>query len=297
MRLAGPPDEATLTRLYHELSRIGARAVGRRVEWRYGKPGPEEVVVLASQVARHDPRTLWILVELLARKPDALQPLRLRAALADSRWPAALGVAFEFARRASPDPDLPGLQRMVMRGVPRASGEQFFVSAHAFAGSLARREAEESLAEYKRWGFLSREEPLAKELGGGARGTLARPERLNLLRRLVERLGSVALSDYLEALGGKASARQASRDVATAPFLVRAGATRGARYSLKVDPTHQRRFRTGQRVRVLVAGRAVDGVVVGKAGARQLIRVRVRDPRNPGGGCEVHIPAEWATAS
>jgi hypothetical protein len=298
VRLSGPPDESTLARLYHELGRLGARAIGRRAEWGYGKPGAEEVVVLASQAARHDPRLLWILVELLARQPDALNPLRLRAALAGSRWPAALGVVLEFARRASREPALRDLQRLVMRGVRPAAGEQFFVSSHGFAGPLARREAEESLAEYKRWGYLSREEPLAKELGPGAHGTLARPERMNLLRRLAERLGTLSLPDYLEALGGRSSARQASRDLATAPFLVRSGATRAARYALAREGPSGRALRPGQPVRIPIGGRNVDGVFVGAArwrGGSRLARVRIRDAARPGASLEIRIPADWTT--
>jgi hypothetical protein len=60
---------------------------------------------------------------------------------------------------------------------------------------------------------------------------------MNLLRRLVERQGEVTLGDYLAALRGRASRRQASRDLATAPFLTRTGATRGTRYRLTRKPT------------------------------------------------------------
>jgi hypothetical protein len=303
MRLARPPDEATLARLYYELGRLGARTVGRHTEWQYGSPSAEELVVLASQAARYDPRALWILVELVTNNLTALNPVKLRAALRNSRWPAALGVVFEFARRVTQDPELDNFHRFVMRGSPRAQGEQFFLSTHSFAGAMARRDAEESLAEYKRWGFLSREEPFAKELGTRAHGTLARQERLNLLRRLVERLGSISLADYRDALGHKASSRQASRDLAIAPFLIRTGATRGARYSLKPQAPPQRHLAVGQAVRVRVSGRQLNGIVVadrGRAGSQrshQLVRVKVQDPLNPRDRYEVEIPADWASAS
>jgi hypothetical protein len=117
-----------------------------------------------------------------------------------------------------------------------AAGERFFLGTRSFAGQLARRDVEESLAEYRRWGYFSREEPIAKELGGAAHGTLGPRERMNLLRRLVERKGSVALQDYLSALRGRASRRQASRDLATASFLRRVGATRGAAYVFAASP-------------------------------------------------------------
>ena len=228
-----PQTESELTRLYHELARLGARAEGAPVPWRFGHPGPEEALVLTAQGARHDPRLLWILVEMLARDYDRFNPLLLRRAVARSRWPATLGVAFEFARRAARSPELDDVARFVMAHVaPAPSGERFFLGTRTFAGDLARRDAEESLAEYRRWGYLSREEPIAKELGAAAHGTLGPRERMNVLRRLAARQGSIALQDYLHALAGRASRRQASRDLARAPFLRRSGATRNSRYTL-----------------------------------------------------------------
>jgi len=227
-----PLRDREVPRLYHELASVGARAEGRPVAWRFGRPSPEEMVVLTAQAARQEPRLLWVLVELLARGYDRFDPLQLRRALGRARWPAALGVAFEFARRAARSPELDEVAAFVMAHTAPAPGERFFLGTRAFAGELARRDVEESLAQYRRWGYFSREEPLAKELGVAARGTLGPRERMNLLRRLVERQGEVTLADYLAALRGRASRRQATRDLASAPFLVRTGATRGARYRL-----------------------------------------------------------------
>jgi hypothetical protein len=227
-----PSGERELARLYHELSAVGARAEGRREPWSHGSPSPEELVVLAAQAARHDPRLLWVTVELLARDYTRLNPLTLRRAALRARWPAAVAVALEFARRAAGSAELDDYVRFVTAPISPASGERFFLGGHAFAGRLARRDAEESLAEYKRWGYLGREEPFSKELGARARGTLGRPERLNLLRRLAERRGSVTFGDYAAAVQGRVTRRQLSRDLRDAPFLKREGRTRGARWVL-----------------------------------------------------------------
>lgn len=228
-----PRDAGELARLYHELSGIGARVEGRRSPWRFGNPSPEETVVLAAQAARHDPRLLWAVVELLARDYARLNPLALRRAAQRARWPAALAVALEFARRAAPSRELDEYAEFVTAPITPARGERFFLGTRAFAGAQARRDAEESLAEYKRWGYLGREEPLSKELGTAAHGTLDRPERMNLLRRLAARRGAVTFAEYFAALRGRVSARQASRDLRDAPFLAREGRTRSARYRLR----------------------------------------------------------------
>jgi hypothetical protein len=228
-----PLREDELPRLYAELEAVGARVEGKRVPWRFGQPTPEELVVLAAQASRTDPRLLWVLVELLARRYDRFDPLKLRRALPGARWPATLGVVFEFARLVAGSAELDDVAAFVLANVGPARNERFFLGTRAFAGPLARRDAEESLAEYLRWGYMSREEPISKELGSPAHGTLARQQRMNMLRRLAERPGHFTLGDYLEALRGRASRRQATRDLATAPFLARSGTTRGARYRLR----------------------------------------------------------------
>jgi hypothetical protein len=225
--------ESELPRLYRELAAIGARAEGLNAKWRFGTLSPETLLILAAQTARQEPRLLWVVVELVSDRYDRFDLLELRRQNSRARWPAALAVAFEFAKKVRPSQDLTDVADFLFKRLRRAPGEQFFLTTRAFGGSLARRDAEESLAEYKRWGYLSREEPIAKELDSAARGTLGPNERQNLLRRLAERQPEFSLADYLEALRGRGSKRQASRDLSLATFLRKRGTTRGARYSLR----------------------------------------------------------------
>jgi hypothetical protein len=241
-----PHEPAEIGRLYHELALLGARTEGPRSPWRFGSPGPEELLVLAVQASRYEPRLLWVTVELLARSYDRFNPLELRRILVRARWPSALGVAFEFARLAARSRELDEVAAFVMAHVAPARGERFFLGTRAFAGELARRDVEETLAEYRRWGYFSREEPIAKELGVAAHGTLGPSERQNLLRRLVERRGTVTMGEYLAALRGRASRRQASRDLAVAGFLVRSGNTRGACYRLAPGAKRSRPYQASR---------------------------------------------------
>jgi hypothetical protein len=229
-----PREAGEIARLYHELSAVGARVEGRRLPWSFGRPTPEELVVLGAQAARHDPRLLWAVVELLGRSYERFDALGLRRAALRARWPGAVAVALEFARAVARSEEFEDYARFITAPIRPAAGERFFIGARAFGGAQARRDAEESLAEYKRWGYLAREEPFAKELGPGLRGTLEPAERKNLLRRMAERRGAVTLAEYVAALKGKASVRQAQRDLATAAFLSREGRTRGARWVMRV---------------------------------------------------------------
>ncbi len=233
--LTRPLEPGELPRLYHELAGLGARAEGAHVRWGFGPLAPEEVLVVAAQASRRDPRLLWLLVELLARRYDRFDPLKLRRAAQESRWPATLAVALEFATRIAGRQELADYAAFVTRRFARGGDERFFLGTRAFGGALSRRDVEESLAEYRRWGYFSREEPIAKELGSPVRGTLRRPERMNLLRRLAGSKQAVTISDYLEELGGRGSRRQATRDLATAPFLKASGTTRGAKYRLHAN--------------------------------------------------------------
>jgi hypothetical protein len=120
--LSRVPEAPELPRLYHELAAIGARAEGARVPWRFGSPSAEELVVLAAQAARREARLLWVVVELLARRYGELNPLALRRALSRARWPAAAGVALEFARRAASREAPPASAAEERRGRRRAGG-------------------------------------------------------------------------------------------------------------------------------------------------------------------------------
>jgi len=229
--LEAVPTEDELARLYYELARIGARASGDRAPWRYGRPSKEELVVLACEASRYDPRLLWVAVSFLTQKYDGLNPLVLRRVNDRARWPAALAVAFEFARRVRPEPELRDVAEFVVRRVSRARDELFFIGTRKPGGKMIERIASESLAEYRRWGYLGSEVPIAKELGSTVRGTMAWAQRRNVLLRLGRR-GAFSPTDYMNAIDRCVSRRQAARDLSAADFLVREGNTRAIRYRL-----------------------------------------------------------------
>lgn len=56
------PTDQELERLYYELARIGAPSVGRRQPWKYAPRDLEQLVVLACEMLRFDPRLLSILL-------------------------------------------------------------------------------------------------------------------------------------------------------------------------------------------------------------------------------------------
>lgn len=150
-----PLEDRDLPRLYHELAAIGARAEGRRVPWRFGALTPAELVVVATQASRSDPRLLWVLVELLARGYERLDLLALRRALARARWPATLAVAFEFARRAARSRELDEVAAFALAHVAPVRGERYFLGTRAFGGA-SRAATSRSRSRSTRAGATSR---------------------------------------------------------------------------------------------------------------------------------------------
>src|SRR5918911_877291 len=116
-----------LARLYYELSTIGARVEGRRAPWRLGRPSREELLVLAAQAARHYARLLWVTVELLARNYAEFDPLKVRRAAQQARWPAAIGVALEFAKKVANSKEFDDYAAFVTSPLRPAAGERFFL--------------------------------------------------------------------------------------------------------------------------------------------------------------------------
>lgn len=220
------PTDDDLARMYFELGERGASATGARTEWPYAPANDEELVVLASQMARHDARLLGVLVELLIRRWRRLSPMVLRDSMRRTRFPQAFAVAVEFARDAEGDPELTLWARHVCHGWPRrVPPEHFFVDDVRPGTRLAERRRGRSLLPYSRWGFAGVERPTFDPHRKRSVGRYDPATRRRILDALVTEAGpeGVTLGRYLDAVDGSISRQQARSD------LVRAGLHPSAR--------------------------------------------------------------------
>lgn len=227
--LLHPPDQAELERLYHELAGMGAPSVGRRSRWPYRTGSPEELVALAGEMLRYDPRLLTILLQLVLERWDRLNPVVLRRWMEKMRWPQALLVVFEFARGASGDPELRHFANYLSAGWRRVEpAERFFLDVGRPASRSSRRAARRNLRAYARWGFLGSERPSADVHAKRAVGRYDARTRASILDELISGRGQITVSDYVEALDHTVSRQQAVLDLRAHPRLALSGRGRGS---------------------------------------------------------------------
>ncbi len=238
--LAHPPTPSELERLYVELARLGAPALGRHRPWPYRPASAEERVALAGEMLRYDPRLLGILVQLFLARWEALDPLALRRAMARMRWPQALAVACAFARLASSDPEQRRWLDYVGGGWSAvAAAERFFFDAERPGSRTAARKLGRNLAPYARWGFVGTERPVVDAASKRTVGRYDAPTRRRLLAELCSARKEFALADYLDAVDGAVSRQQALRDLRSFPGVAPTGRGRGARWRV-VGSRHSR---------------------------------------------------------
>ena len=229
--LAGAPTQQHLERLYHELARLGAPAVGRRSAWPYHPGSTEELLALAGEMLRYDPRLLTILLQWVLEHWQDLDPQALRRSMRRMRWPQALAVVFEFARAADSNRELGLLADYVTARWPRLDpAEQFFFDAARPGSRMAARSLGRSLSPYTKWGFVGTERPIVDVGTKRAVGRYDRATRLRILDRLLDERQVISLADYLEAVDNAVSRQQARNDLAGHPELTVEGRGRGAHW-------------------------------------------------------------------
>ena len=229
--LLHPPTEAELERLYHELAQHGAPAVGRRRAWPYQPQSHEELIVLAAEMLRYDPRLLSILLQHLMTIWSTLNPLQLRAFLRKMRWPQALLVVLEFGKSASSDPEFRHFAEYLSAGFSRVDpAERFFMDAERPSSRMAVRALGRNLQPYARWGFMGSEKPIVDAATKRTVGRYDAETRKRILAELAASTGPFSLADYLSAVDHAVSRQQALLDLQSFPGLRSSGRGRGAKW-------------------------------------------------------------------
>lgn len=229
--LAHPPTEAELERLYYELARAGAPAIGRRQAWSYRPGSREELLALAAEMLRFDARLLSILLQYFLEHWRELNPLALRDWMRRMRWPQALLVALEFAKSATTDMEFKYFADYLAAGHIRIEpAERFFLGAERPGSRMAVRGLGRNLKPYGRWGFIGTEKPTVDSTTKRTVGRYDADTRRRILAELAAARPDFSLADYLEAVDHAVSRQQALVDLRSFGGLTLKGHGRGAKW-------------------------------------------------------------------
>lgn len=227
------PTESDLERLYFELAQVGATSVGRKRRWPYRAASVEDLLVLAAEMVRYDPRLLSILVQFLLARFQTLNPLTIRLRMRAMRCPQALLVVVSFCREATTEPELRHFVDYVCAGWSRVEPpERFFLDAELPGSRMAARKLGRNLAPYARWGFLGSERPIVDARTKRTVGRYDARTRHRILEDLLGQRGELTLADYLDAVDHAISRQQALTDLRAFPGLQTRGHGRGAKWRL-----------------------------------------------------------------
>ena len=230
--LKSPPTAHHLSRLYYELQEIGASCVGKDNGWPYGKLKVLELLVLAAEMLRYDPRLMTILVQYCIEHFWDINPSILRNYYQKMQMPQIWAVIAEFIKVATDDKETIYWAEYLQCGLKPVPLQFFYHYIYLPGTHLSQRAIETGLVEYKKWGFLACERPTIDNHTKKTAGSLDRKSRLNLLMRLIAEKKEIQLSDYIRALNHAISRQQALLDLRSSKHLVHEGHGRGARWHL-----------------------------------------------------------------
>lgn len=203
-----------LARLYYELGKKGARAVGRKNPWPYQPSGIESLFALGADLSRFDPRLLELLVQWSLSQWKNFKPQQLRQEMKKMETPQTLGVIGAFAKTEKPeDKEMNLFWKYVLEELPPVEPQFYFRDLYLPESTLAQKAVRESLSEFRRWGFFGRQRVMVDPITKKTIGTWEQPERLNLLKRLFAQKKQIQISDYLEAVESSISRQQALLDL------------------------------------------------------------------------------------
>src|SRR3989338_6668222 len=92
------PTEAHLSRMYFELAKVGASCVGANKPWPYKPATREELLALACDMSRFDPRLFDILVKYFISHWTEIDHLQIRSCHGKMKTREVLAVISEFAK-------------------------------------------------------------------------------------------------------------------------------------------------------------------------------------------------------
>lgn len=228
--IISPPTLKHLSRLYYELSKMGARSLGEKTPWPYHYQSLEELFCLASDLSRYDPRLFSVLVDWLCFNWKKLNPFLIREQIPNLTTPQTLGVIFGFMQSSEiSDKENKNFASYVLQDLKPASLQFYFRELYPHPKSrLAILATNEPLEQFYDWGFLARERPVLYEKNRRTLGTWGGLARQNIIARLAHEKNNFNISDYLNELDHTISRQQAVLDLKQSPLIHSKGLGRGS---------------------------------------------------------------------
>lgn len=227
------PTQNHLARMYYELAQHGALAIGEKKPWPYRPKNIYELLTLAADMTRFDPRLLGILVEFFELKWNEINPTRLRQAMTHMDCPQTLGVILIFTNAFLKQKEFSFYKDYVTSNLKPVEPQLYFFGLHAPGSKSMQLSATESLQEYALWGFLGRERPILHKAKRVTLGHWGPQARQNIIKRLIQTKKQFTISEYLSALDHSITRQQALADLKKTSRLKLKGSGRGAVWRLK----------------------------------------------------------------
>ncbi|MEK7791086.1 MAG: hypothetical protein AAB309_05630 [Deltaproteobacteria bacterium] len=218
-------------RLYWELSRLGAPCIGKKKEWPYDVlKSKEELILLASDMLRFDPRLLSILIIYFLNHWYELNPLKIRIKFSEMKTSQVLGVIKEFLLDYSRDKELKFFFEYLTKDLKPVSPQLFFLGLFAIGSERQELIARKSLKQYSKWGFLGDERPQIDPFSKKTIGSYDIATRKRIIEEILRHKKTISLRDYLNALDHSISTQQALYDLKQMKGLKLIGSGRGAKW-------------------------------------------------------------------
>ena len=204
--------------------------MGEKKPWPYRPKNLYELVALAADMSRFDPRLLGILVEFVELKWLEINPVLLRQEIKKMDCPQTFGVILGFTDSFLKQKEFSYYKDYLLRGLRPVTPQLYFSGLHAPASGSIQQSATESLREYVDWGFLARERPIIHKEKRVTLGHWGPQARQNIIKRLVQTKKQFTISDYLDAIDHSITRQQALTDFKNVKGLKLKGSGRGARW-------------------------------------------------------------------
>jgi hypothetical protein len=223
-----PKERSTL---YSFLGELGAYCHGDKQLNTFSSLSGSEILALACEESRFDPRLLGVLIDYFSKHYQTLNPFELARAIQKIPTPQTLGVVSEFAKKVCKDLSLKAFFQIAMGNLKPIAFQSFYNNQYRPRVITLLQENLYTPKEFRIWGFYSAMDPYLKEFRPKKfPWTFKKSDRKRILKAILKEKKMIRMKDYMQALRGAVSRQQAYLDLKKEKSLRKIGTNRGRRY-------------------------------------------------------------------